>query len=71
MNALALLYDLTPAEARIFELVCTGRTQAEISFELGIGRSTVKTHLLRVFEKTGCKRQLDLLKLATSLSLTL
>jgi DNA-binding CsgD family transcriptional regulator len=71
MNALALLYDLTPAEARIFELVCAGKTQTEIASELGIGRSTIKTHLLHVFEKTGCKRQLDLLKLATSLSLPL
>jgi DNA-binding CsgD family transcriptional regulator len=71
MNALALLYDLTPAEVRVFELVCAGRTPAEIAAEHGLARSTVKTHLLHVFEKTGCKRQLDLVKLAMSLSLPL
>jgi DNA-binding CsgD family transcriptional regulator len=68
-DALAVLYDLTPAEARIFELVCEGLTQAEIADAIGIARSTVKTHLLRVFEKTGCRRQVELVKLAASLSL--
>jgi DNA-binding CsgD family transcriptional regulator len=68
-DALALLYDLTPAEARVFELICAGDTQTEIGQTLGIARSTVKTHLLRVFEKTGCGRQVDLETLAASLSL--
>ena len=31
-------------------------------------RSTVKAHLLQVFKKTGCKRQVDPLKLAADLS---
>lgn len=67
-DALALLYDLTPAETRIFELLASGMTQAAIGEFLGIATSTVKTHVLRLFEKTGCKRQADLLKLATELS---
>jgi DNA-binding CsgD family transcriptional regulator len=70
-DALVLLYDLTPAEARIFELICDGRTQADIAALLGIAPSTVKTHLLRVFEKIGCRRQVDLVKLAASFSLPL
>jgi len=68
-DALTLIYDLTPAETRVFELICGGKTQAEIGPLLGIAVSTVKTHLLRIFEKTGCRRQLDLVKLAASLSL--
>ena len=68
-DALTLLYDLTPAESRILELVCEGVTQEGISDALGIARSTVKTHLLRVFEKTGTSRQADLIRLAASLSL--
>jgi DNA-binding CsgD family transcriptional regulator len=67
-DAVALLYDLTPAEVRIFELVAEGRTQREISGILSIAPSTVKTHLLRVFEKTGCNRQASLVKLAASIS---
>ena len=67
-DALALLYDLTPAERRVFELVCAAKTLPEIADELGIAASTVKTHLLHVFEKTGCTRQVELLKLAAELS---
>jgi DNA-binding CsgD family transcriptional regulator len=66
-DALALLYDLTPAEKRICELIADGHPQSEIATTLGIARSTVKSHVLSIFEKTGCKRQVDLLKLANSL----
>jgi DNA-binding CsgD family transcriptional regulator len=67
-DALALLYDLTPAETRVFEMLSAGMTQAMIAEALGIAASTVKTHVLHLFEKTGCQRQADLLKLATTLS---
>jgi DNA-binding CsgD family transcriptional regulator len=67
-DALALLYGLTPAETRILELISSGRTQAQIGAKLGIAASTVKTHVLRLLDKTGCERQLDLAKLAAGLS---
>jgi DNA-binding CsgD family transcriptional regulator len=68
-DALALLYDLTPAESRIFELIADGQALSDIAVVLGIAPSTVKTHLLRVFDKTGCSRQAELVKLAASMSL--
>ncbi len=68
-DALMVLYNLTPAETRVFELICEGETQASIARRLGIAPSTVKTHLLRVLEKTGCSRQAELLRLSASLSL--
>jgi len=68
-DALALLYDLTPAEIRVFELIAAGETPADISKILGVAPSTVKTHLVHLFQKTGCKRQSELVKLATDLSL--
>ena len=67
-DALTQLYDLTPAEIRIFELICEGQTPAAISALLGIAVSTVKSHLFHVFEKTGCRRQIDLIRLAKSLT---
>jgi DNA-binding CsgD family transcriptional regulator/PAS domain-containing protein len=67
-DALVQLYDLTPAEIRIFELICEGQTPAAISALLGIATSTVKTHLFHVFEKTGCRRQIDLVRLGKSLT---
>lgn len=68
-DALALLYDLTPAETRVFESIAAGEAPAEIASRLGIAVATVKTHLVRVFQKTGCNRQLDLVKLASSLAM--
>jgi DNA-binding CsgD family transcriptional regulator len=66
--ALTQLYDLTPAEIRIFELICEGHTRDAISQLLGVSVATVKSHLLHVFEKTGCRRQVDLVRLAKSLT---
>jgi DNA-binding CsgD family transcriptional regulator len=40
----------------------------ETSEALGIGEATVKTHLHRVFGKTGASRQADLVKLVASFS---
>lgn len=68
-HPLALLYNLTPAEARVFELIAAGSPKTEIAASLGIAVSTVNTHLLQVFAKTGCKRQADLSRLAGSVSL--
>jgi DNA-binding CsgD family transcriptional regulator/PAS domain-containing protein len=67
-DALVQLYDLTPAEIRIFELICDGQTREAISSQLGVSVSTVKSHLFHVFEKTGCRRQVDLVRLARSLA---
>ena len=59
-DALARLYDLTPAEARTMELVANGRTSVEVGEQLGVAQNTVKTHLKQIFAKTGCQRQADL-----------
>jgi len=44
---------LSPAEARVLGLLATYRTLAAIGDELGIGRSTVKTHVQHIYEKLG------------------
>lgn len=68
-DVLASLFNLTPAEARVFELIAAGRTSAEAARALGVGASTVKTHLLRLFDKLGVRRQADLVALAASFAL--
>jgi DNA-binding CsgD family transcriptional regulator len=35
----------------------------EVSETLGVGEGTVKTHLKRLYQKTGARRQADLVKL--------
>jgi DNA-binding CsgD family transcriptional regulator len=68
-QALAALFDLTPAEAKVFALLASGLSVADAARSLGIAQSTVKTHLHQLFQKTGAKRQAELVRLAGALSL--
>jgi ATP/maltotriose-dependent transcriptional regulator MalT len=44
---------LTDREAQVLQCVAKGLSNAEVGRELHIGEATVKTHLLRAFEKLG------------------
>lgn len=68
-DALSSIYDLTPAEVRICELIAQGNTPTAVATQIGIAPSTAKTHLLRIFAKTGTNRQADLVRLCASLSI--
>jgi DNA-binding CsgD family transcriptional regulator len=68
-EALAALYDLTPTEARGMIEIASGKNRAGTATALGIADSTVKTHLARVFAKTGTSEQPELAKLVASLTL--
>lgn len=57
------LYGLTAAEARTATALLAGEGPREIAEQLGIGVATVRTHLHRVFDKTGATRQSDLVRL--------
>src|SRR5262249_20459497 len=61
-------YRLTPTELRVlFAIVDVGGVP-EAAAALGIANSTVKTHLGRLFSKTGTSRQADLVKLVAAFS---
>lgn len=68
-DAMRLLYELTPAEQRVFELVVAGEPTTDIARALGVAPSTVRTHLLRVFEKTGRHTRGELVKLSREITL--
>jgi DNA-binding CsgD family transcriptional regulator len=51
------LFHLTKREADVARLLCCGRTNADIAVCLGIGLSTVKTHVIHIFEKTGVENR--------------
>jgi DNA-binding CsgD family transcriptional regulator len=60
---LQALFDLTPREARIAELIGGGRSVATVARQLGVQANTVRVHLKAVFAKTGAQRQADLVGL--------
>lgn len=60
---LITLFDLTPAEARVLLKIGSGAGAAATALALGIGENTLKTHLNRIYAKTGTSRQPDLVKL--------
>ena len=64
------VYKLTPAEARVALMVGQGHRVLDIAEQLTISVHTARTHLKRVFEKTGVERQAELVQLVCgSLSL--
>jgi DNA-binding CsgD family transcriptional regulator len=64
----APIYSLTPAEGRVFSLIAAGHAPSGVARNLGIAKGTVRTHLLRVFQKTGCKRQAEIVRLGAQLA---
>jgi DNA-binding NarL/FixJ family response regulator len=62
-EAIAKAYKLTPTELRVLLAIVEVGGVPEVAEALGIAETTVKTHLSRLFEKTGAARQADLVKL--------
>jgi DNA-binding CsgD family transcriptional regulator/PAS domain-containing protein len=60
---IAQTFKLTPTELRIMLAIVEVGGVPEVATALGIAESTVKTHLGRLYEKTGAKRQADLVKI--------
>jgi DNA-binding CsgD family transcriptional regulator len=66
LEAISNLYRLTRAELRVLMAIVEIGGVPEIAPVLGVSETTVKTHLKNLFEKTGTKRQADLVKLVAS-----
>ena len=61
--ALRRLYGLTPAEGRVAAHIGHGISVADAAQSLGISVGTTRTHLKRIFGKTGATRQAQLVRL--------
>src|SRR5712664_2030909 len=59
---IARAYNLTPTELRVLMAIVEVGGVPEVAVALGVAESTVKTHLGRLFVKTGTGRQADLVK---------
>jgi DNA-binding CsgD family transcriptional regulator/PAS domain-containing protein len=60
--ALAELFSLSPAEARLAAELMTGKTLAACAAGFGVQRETVRTQLRSILRKVGVTRQADLLR---------
>ena len=66
--ALAKAFRLTPTELRVLLAIVAVGGVPEVAETLGIAETTVRTHLGRIFEKTGVARQADLVRLVGGFS---
>ena len=62
------MYKLTPAELRVLLAIVDIGGVPEVAAALGVAATTIKTHLNRLFDKTGASRQADLVKLVAGFS---
>jgi DNA-binding CsgD family transcriptional regulator len=56
-------YKITEREFSVVQLICEGLTNKEIANELSISVNTVNNHVANIFDKTGVRSRIDLLKL--------
>jgi DNA-binding NarL/FixJ family response regulator len=66
----ALPDGLTPREAEVLALIGEGLSNQEIGERLVLGQATVKTHVNRVFAKTGARDRAQAVRYAISKGLT-
>ena len=62
-DIIARFYNLTPTELRVLLAIVEIGGAPDVAAKLGIAPSTVRTHVGRLFEKTGTKRQAELVRL--------
>ena len=67
-EAIAKAYKLTPTELRVLLTLVEVGGGPEVAKALGIADGTVKTHLSHLFQKTGVKHQVDLVRLVAGFS---
>lgn len=66
---LRTLFGLTRAEAQVGAALARGGCLAEIAAELGISVTTARTHVARIFLKTGTRQQSQLVALVAAVQL--
>ncbi len=62
-DQLVKFYDFTPTEAKLARLLSNGYRLDQAADAMGIRYQTARTHLKRVFSKTGIDRQSELVRL--------
>jgi len=63
---LSQLHALTPTEAKLAAALAEGESLAQFASSRGCSEQTARTHLKRIFDKTGTHRQAELVRLLMS-----
>jgi DNA-binding CsgD family transcriptional regulator len=63
------LFDMSPAEARVARRLAAGHTVDEIAVLDKVSRNTVRTQVRGVLDKTGCRRQTEVVALLGGVTL--
>lgn len=56
-------FNLTPAETKVYQLICQGLSNADIADSLQVSLNTVKYHARNILHKAGVKNRRELLAL--------
>jgi DNA-binding CsgD family transcriptional regulator len=70
-DVIAETYKLTPTELRVLTALVEIGGVPDVAAALGVAETTVKTHLARLFAKTGARRQAELVKLVAGFAMPL
>ncbi len=62
-EAIGSTFRLTPTELRVLLAIVEVGGIPEVATAFGVADTTIRTHVSRLFEKTGTARQADLVKL--------
>jgi DNA-binding CsgD family transcriptional regulator len=71
IEALVARFALTPSETRVLVALLEGKSPRAIAAAQGVAMPTVRTHLRRLYDKTGTAGQSDIVRLVASLSAAL
>ena len=63
-EAIRRLSELTPQQAKILQLVCAGKMNKQIAYDLSIAETTVKAHITAVLRKLGVQSRTQAVLLA-------
>jgi DNA-binding CsgD family transcriptional regulator len=66
LKAATVVYELSPAQEQVAALIVDGLSLADIAARMKITPNTARTHLDRVFEKTGVRTQSALVRVLLS-----
>lgn len=65
------LADLTPQQTRILHLICDGKANKQIAYELSLAEATVKAHVTALLRRLGARNRTQAAMLVQGLSFNL